>query len=73
MIKKVFRVPEMYCSTCVITLEGLEDSLAGVKRVSASYHKQQMEVVYDETKLSEQAIIAAAKELNFTAIPVESK
>jgi copper chaperone CopZ len=68
MIKKTFRVPEMYCSNCVIALEGLEDSLPGIKRVAASYHKQQMEVVYDETRLSESAIIAAAEELGFHPI-----
>ncbi|MBI5304756.1 MAG: heavy-metal-associated domain-containing protein [Chloroflexi bacterium] len=71
MIRKVFRVPEMYCSNCVIALEGLEDSLAGIKRVSASYHKQQMEVLYDETRLNESAIIAAATDLGFHPVPVK--
>ncbi len=70
MKKQLFRVPEMYCSTCVISLEGLEDSLPGIKRVSASYHKQQMEVIYDETELSEAAIIAAAAELGYFLVPV---
>lgn len=65
MIKQVFRVPEMYCTICVIALEGLEDSLPGVKRVSASYHKQEMQVVYDETQLNESTIVAAAVNLGF--------
>jgi copper chaperone CopZ len=69
MIKKKFRVPDMHCSACVMILEGLEDSLTGIQRVSASYHKQQMEVTYDETKLSEATIITAAEELGYTAIP----
>lgn len=60
----------MYCSTCVISLEGLEDSLPGIKRISASYHKQQMEVIYDEAQLSEAAIIAAAAQLGFHPVPV---
>ena len=72
MVRKTFRVPEMYCSNCVIALEGLEDSLDGIRRVSASYHKQQMEVVYDESTLDEAGIIAAAKSLGFTAIPATS-
>ncbi|MBI5034003.1 MAG: heavy-metal-associated domain-containing protein [Chloroflexi bacterium] len=70
MKKQLFRVPEMYCSTCVISLEGLEDSLPGIKRISASYHKQQMEVIYDEAQLSEAAIIAAAAQLGFHPVPV---
>ena len=69
MIKKTFRVPDMHCSACVMNLEGLEDSLKGIQRISASYHKQQMEVTYDETKLNETAIITAAGELGYTAIP----
>ncbi len=69
MIKKKFSVPDMMCSACVMTLEGLEDSLAGVQRVSASYHKLQMEIVYDENKVSQAAIISAIQELGYTAIP----
>ena len=70
MIKQLFRVPEMYCSTCVIALEGLEDSLPGIKRVSASYHKQQMEVIYDESQVNEQTIVAAAAQLGFHPVPI---
>ena len=73
MVKQVYRVPEMYCSLCVIALEGLEDSLPGIKRVSASYHKQQMEVIYDETQLKESAILEAAAELGFHPIPVQQR
>jgi copper chaperone CopZ len=69
MIKKVFKVPDMYCSNCVMHLEGLEDDLPGVKRITASYHKLQMVVEYDENHLSEEAIIAAAKKLGYQAIP----
>jgi len=68
MIKKTFRVPDMHCSACVMILEGLEDSLAGIQRISASYHKQQMEVTYDETKLNEASIITATEELGYTAM-----
>lgn len=70
MIKQIFHVPEMYCTLCVVALEGLEDSLPGIKRVSASYHKQQMVVLYDESKLNESSIIAAAANLGFHPVPV---
>ena len=52
MLKQIFRVTDMHCTACVMRLEGLEDDLPGVKRVKASYQKQQMEVEYDETRLS---------------------
>ena len=70
MTKKTFRVPDMHCSACVMILEGLEDSLTGIKSVYASYHKQEMQVTYDETKLSEAKIISTAQELGYTTIPV---
>jgi len=70
MVKKTFRVPDMHCSGCAMRLEGLEDDLAGIQRISASYHKQQMEVEYDENRVSQEQIIAAAKKLGYQAIPV---
>ena len=51
-------------------LESLEDILDGVKEINASYHKQQMTVEFDETVLSEDQIIAAAKKKGYTALVV---
>ena len=55
MVKQVFRVTDMHCSNCVMRIEGLEDDLPGVQRVRASYKKQQVEVEYDEDKVSDRA------------------
>jgi copper chaperone CopZ len=70
MAKRTFRVPDMHCTACVMRLEGLEDELPGVKRVTASYRKQQMEVEYDETQVSDQQIIAAAQKHGYEATPI---
>ncbi len=67
MLKQIFRVTDMHCSACVMRLEGLEDDLPGVKRVRASYKKQQMEVEYDETRVSAAQIVAAIQRLGYTA------
>jgi copper chaperone CopZ len=69
MIKKIFKVPDMSCSNCVMRLESLEDDLEGVKEVNASYHKLEMEVVYDENKLTDDQIIAAVKKKGYQALP----
>jgi copper chaperone CopZ len=50
-------------------LESLEDVLAGVKEINASYHKLEMIVEYDESRLTEEEIITAAKKKGYTAIP----
>ena len=47
-------------------LEGLEDYLPAVKRVKASYRKQQVEVEYDETILTSAEIVAAIRKLGYT-------
>ena len=70
MIKKTFKVPDMSCSNCAIKLESLEDILDGVKEISASYHKLQMTVEYDKSRLTDEQIIAAVKKKGYQAILV---
>jgi len=70
MIKKTFKVPDMTCSNCAMKLESLEDILDGVKEVNASYHRLEMVVIYDESKLTDDQIIAAVKKKGYQALPV---
>ncbi len=71
MVKQVYKV-EMHCTACVMRLEGLEDTLPGIKRIRASYHKQQLEIEYEETLVTEAQIKAAAakKGYDLLATPV---
>ena len=66
MVKQVFRVTDMHCSNCVMRIEGLEDDLTGVQRVRASYKKQQVEVEYDDNKVSADQIVAAIQQMGYT-------
>jgi copper chaperone CopZ len=68
MIKKTFRVPDMHCSNCVMHVESIEDDLPGIKQVSASYHKLQMVVEYDETKVTDEQIVEAVRKKGYQAI-----
>lgn len=68
MIKKTFKVPDMSCTNCAMKLESLEDSLDGVKEINASYHKLEMVIIYDETKLTDEQIIAAVKKKGYQAV-----
>jgi copper chaperone CopZ len=67
MTKQTFSV-EMHCTACVMRLEGLEDDLPGVKRIRASYQKQQLEVDYDETRVTEAQIKAAAAKMGYALL-----
>ena len=70
MLRKTFNVPDMHCVNCSMKLESIEDELAGINEISASYHKQQMVVSFDETKVNEDQIIAAARKKGYQALPV---
>ena len=70
MLKQTFSVPDMHCSNCSMKLESIEDEFPAIQRIEASYHKQQMIVEYDETKLTADEIVAAAKKKGYQAIPV---
>jgi copper chaperone CopZ len=69
MIKKTFKVPDMSCTNCAMKLESLEDTLDGVKEINASYHRLEMVILYDETKLTDDQIIAAVRKKGYQAVP----
>ena len=64
-MKKTFRVSDMYCPSCPMHLEGLEDELPGIRYISASYKKLMMEVDFDEKLVSVEQIISAANEIGY--------
>jgi copper chaperone CopZ len=64
-MKKIFNVPDMTCPNCAMHLEGLEDEIPGVKRITASYKKLNMEVEFDETQLTVEQIILAANKIGY--------
>ena len=68
MIKKTFKITDMTCSNCAMKLESLEDILDGVKEINASYHKLEMVIEYDESKLTDEQIILAVKKKGYQAI-----
>ncbi len=70
MIKKTFKIPDMTCTNCAMKLESLEDTLEGVKEINASYHRLEMVIEYDESKLTDDQIVVAVKKKGYTALPV---
>ncbi len=68
MLKKTFKIPDMTCSACAMKLEGLEDDLDGVKEINASYHKLEMVIEFDESKLTDEQIVAAVRKKGYTAV-----
>jgi copper chaperone CopZ len=70
MLKKVYHVEGMHCSNCAMNIEGIEDDLPGIKKVTASYQKGQMVVEYEQMQVNEDQIIAAVKKRGYQAFPI---
>jgi copper chaperone CopZ len=71
MVKQIFSV-EMHCTACVMRLEGLEDDLPAIKHIHASYQKQQLEVEFDASQVTETQIKAAAAKKGYTLTAVSA-
>lgn len=66
MIKKVFKIDHMHCSSCAMDIDGeLEDN--GASQSYTSYAKSITEVVFDPQKISEKQIIEKIESLGYTA------
>jgi copper chaperone CopZ len=65
-MKKVFHITDMHCAACVLRLEGIEDELDGIRSARASYHKQTLQMEWDESRVSEEQIAAAIREKGYT-------
>lgn len=58
-------VPDMHCASCVMRLEGLEDTLPGIISIQASYRRQSMDVEYDPACVTSVKIIEAVQLLGY--------
>ena len=64
MIKKLFKINNMHCTSCALAIEfALED--IGVK-AWGNYAKGEVEVEFDEKKVSEEQIIQVINKSGYT-------
>jgi copper chaperone CopZ len=68
MTRLVISIPDMHCTSCAMKLEGIEDELPGILKIKASYHKQTLEVEYDEKQVREAQILEAVVHLGYTPL-----
>lgn len=66
-----FEVEGMTCGGCAIATRTVLSRLDGVKKVEVDYEQGEAVVAYDPEKVSVQEMIAAVKELGYTARVVE--
>ena len=61
----MLKITDMQCPNCAMILEGIEDKLPGVERAEASYHKGQLVVDFDETRVTVAQIREAVGKLGY--------
>lgn len=67
--KKKFKITDMHCSSCALTIDMDLEDLEGVKSSKTSYAKAETEVEFDTEKLNENTLISTIKKSGYSAIP----
>ena len=68
-MKKKFKITDMHCSSCALTIDMNLEDLDGVKQARTSYAKAETEIEFDPKQVSEQDIIGTVKRSGYTVIP----
>lgn len=66
MIKQIFRVEGMHCTSCALTIDEELEELKGVKRSKTVYARQTTEVEYDENIVAQATIIETIVKNGYT-------
>lgn len=67
MKKVTFKIIDMHCVSCSITIDGDLEEKEGVKESNTNYAKAQTEVTYDPEKVTESEMLAIIKKSGYTA------
>ncbi len=67
MIKKKFKILDMHCSSCALTIDMDLEDLDGVKKSQTSYAKAETEIEFDPEKVTDDLILETIKKSGYEA------
>lgn len=67
IVKKVFSIKGMHCTSCAFNIDGELEDTAGVIESKTNYAKSITEVRYDDEKISDMKIIEIIKTVGYSA------
>jgi copper chaperone CopZ len=73
MLKKRFRIQDMHCVGCAMTIDGVVEDLPGVKSATTSYARQNLDVEFDEKRLTDQQIVDAIQAAGYRVVPITER
>lgn len=66
MKKVVFKIVDMHCTSCSISIDGDLEDATGVTCARTSYAKAQTEIEFDSALISEEQLIAIIAKTGYT-------
>ena len=69
-MKKKFKIIDMHCTSCAMTIDMDLEDLNGVKKAQTSYAKQECEVEFDTDKVTQAQIMETIKKAGYTVVNV---
>ena len=67
MIKKIFKINGMHCTSCAMNIDGELEDTEGVSQSNTNYAKAETKVEFDEGKINQDKIIAIIKKVGYRA------
>lgn len=71
-VKKKFKITDMHCSSCALTIDMELEQLDGVMESRTSYAKGETEVELDPKKVKDDVVVDVIKRSGYTALPLDS-
>lgn len=66
-MKKKFKILDMHCSSCALTIDMDLEELDGVNSAKTSYAKAELEIEFDPEKVSDDLILETIKKSGYNA------
>ena len=67
-MKNVLKLSGMHCASCEVLLQDVLMDLNGVEKVKGNFKKNELEISFDENKVSIQAIKQAIEKENYKVL-----
>ena len=67
MIKKIFRISGMHCTSCAMNIDGELEDTEGIKESNTNYAKSKTEVEFDPEKINDKEIAEIIKKVGYQA------
>jgi P-type Cu+ transporter len=66
-IKKKFKICDMHCTSCAMSIDFDLEDIDGIKKAITSYTKSETEVEFEDSKLNDKKIIEIIKNTGYEA------